>query len=241
MTDTLDFHVDRLEDRQMLAGNVTVEVTNAGDLKITGDDSFNDIVVEEVGNQLQISSKFYPRTTFNFGSFLNINRTSFRNLKVDLGDGGGNVDWKGGGNFKNGVVKLGSKNPDQNAHTGFFTRLEMSNVDFSGNLRINMGVTTDMYNPGGLGTNIVYIGGGSTVEGRLAIKGTSKTEDRVVFGDGDFGKTTVRLSGGDDIVELNGGHFHQLLTDGGRDNDTLGGSGITWDKIPTHKNFEIFD
>ena len=46
MSDRLEFSVESLESRQLLAGNVTVEVTSARDLVINGDDFANSVQVD---------------------------------------------------------------------------------------------------------------------------------------------------------------------------------------------------
>ena len=46
----LEMGVERLEDRKMMAGDVAVDVSGSGTLKIEGDNLDNEIVVSEVAD-----------------------------------------------------------------------------------------------------------------------------------------------------------------------------------------------
>ena len=42
----MDFHIDSLESRRMLAGDVSIQLNNAGDISITGDAEANEFTLD---------------------------------------------------------------------------------------------------------------------------------------------------------------------------------------------------
>ncbi len=83
--------MEAFEQRLLLAGNVLAEITNAGDLIITGDDAANKIVITEVAGTVKIT-RADADTSVNGNADVGdtgvlIDGAFSRNIKIKMGDG----------------------------------------------------------------------------------------------------------------------------------------------------------
>lgn len=82
-TETLEFHTEMLESREMLAGNVTAEI-RGDDLSIRGDNASNVLTISYSPNGVRLTPS--PGTTVNGSSFSRTFNYS-DDLRIDMGDG----------------------------------------------------------------------------------------------------------------------------------------------------------
>jgi len=192
--DRLEFHIEQLECRQLLAGNVIAVITASGDLKITGDNESNLVTVSEMdSNALQLSPD--SGTAINGGALgetaILHNPGALRDLRIDM-KGGDDTIVVQGLSFRNGIAKGGSGND------GIFF---LDDVEFTGNLKIflDSGVNGEG-SFSGFDQNVTQLG---NVEGKTTIKG-SATHDLISLESVHGHKLTVATRGGDDAVMLTG-------------------------------------
>ncbi len=82
--------MEAFEQRLLLAGNVLAEITNAGDLVITGDDAANHIMITEAGGTITITSGGNPTTVNEApagGAGKVLDGVFSRHIKIKMGDG----------------------------------------------------------------------------------------------------------------------------------------------------------
>ncbi len=186
--DYLEFDVDQLESRRMLAGNVAASITNAGDLVITGDNSDNVVSVTFSENEVVVTGKDGTLILGEAAQTLAI-ESGLRDIKIRMkgGDDFVAIDGSGASTFRNAKVAMGS-----GADSFVF-----GYVVLTGNASISLGSAR---NEASQAATFSF----STIGGNLKVSGSS-AEDVVTF---NFGvsvgaKTKINLSGGDDSLHIN--------------------------------------
>ncbi len=84
----VSLHVERLESRQLLAGDVLATVSGST-LFVTGDSQANNVIVSQVGNELQVVSGADSTSVAVNGSLSGVSTVS-----VDLGDGNDVIEFR---------------------------------------------------------------------------------------------------------------------------------------------------
>lgn len=209
----LDFCVESLEQRKLLAGNVSVAVNSAGDLTVTGDNEENrlTVIVFPEQNEIQISpddnstaiNGHLPGTDVT----LNIGRENFRDLKINM-RGGDDVFAIGsnGAQYRKAIARAGSGNDT----------IVISDSKFSGNVSISLG--------SGNPTNQPFIDqiarlSTSVVDGNFKTTG-SRTKDLITVSFSTInGRTNIRTGSGSDSVS------HSATVYGGAASSNTGSGG----------------
>ena len=89
--------VERLESRQMMAGDVTAFFNSSGDLIISGDNASNRVLVEYTDNDVRVTG-FYAEgnTTINEGqgsTILTTPESGIRDIKLNLRGGNDTIEF----------------------------------------------------------------------------------------------------------------------------------------------------
>jgi hypothetical protein len=202
----LDLEIEPLEQRQMLAGNVTAVITGAGDLVITGDSSGNQIDVV-IGSSGEVSVVGSGGTTVDASELMGAEVTG--DVKIDMGDGNNvvTVDDYGAGiqdvDFKSGAGA---------------DSIEISYFETTGNFKFDSGDGNDIVNIHGVtveGSATVVVGGGNdTLDLDLVTTGKKKN-------------ITVSASSGDNTLNLDDveSYAGKLNIKTGSGADTISGYG----------------
>ncbi len=177
--------MEAFEQRLLLAGNVLAEVTNAGDLIITGDDAANQIIITEVDGTVTIT-RDDGDTSINGdadipGTGVELDGIFSRNIKIKMGDGDDVVTIEGDE----------GDNPNDPADDNRF--------EIGGNVQIDLGngTTEDPEFDQAVILNLADVAG--------SVKITSKdaNDANAAIVDSTIGKNTqIALGGGNNIANI---------------------------------------
>jgi len=187
----------------MLAGHVTAVITNAGDLKITGDNVSNRVDVTIVdGDTIKLEDLGAGgNTAINEGApgeAVFLPHGQLRDLKVNMKGGNDLFAIYSGFSFRKGTVKGGSGND-----------LLSIRGNYSRNLKLSLGSGIV-----GLLTWGSFDQSASTnadVGGKIIVKGGT-TNDRIVFGEDVGGRVTVNSGSGNDFVRFSDHEFNGAVS-----------------------------
>ena len=191
--------VEKLENRELMAGNVFATVSN-NTLYITGD---------SMANSVQVASDYHTGEVFVIGAD---NTLINGRAQTSIGNFRGNIEVKlGGGNDSFQLARVTDRDfrkADINMGSGDFESVNLASARFSGNVTINS-----------LGSqkNHLEVKHGS-VAGDLKIE-TGSGHDWVVLSSTVGGNVTLNTNGGRDQVNIGpgvGGDDNQRLRIGGR-------------------------
>ncbi len=236
-----------LEDRQLLAGDVTWQFKK-GTLTLTGDGAGNEITVTNTGNgAYQISAA--GNTTIN-GQAGNIVVSNVNDLVVNLKGGDDEITYEGGGNeVRNVTIKTGDGD-DIVVLNNLVTdggKLSVETAAGDDNVELNGGtvdgkttITTGKGEDSIAVDTVQFDGnlsidtaanidlvtiGGSEVDGVLSVKTGAAADQLVIIATTISGKTQVETADGDDQVHLAGGNTFagvvSLTTGNGNDTVTI--------------------
>ena len=187
----LEFSVERLESRKLLAGDVDVVLTSHGDLRITGDNHDNSLEIrtEGFGSLKRFIISPTATTTINGQSLdVVIGHDDLRDLKINMKGGNDSLGiYVGSGSrqFRHGSIKMGGG--EDNLFLFTTVGNGVGSVNFSANLKILLGAganTCDLDN--------AHVGGNATVIGGNRVDSVEIADTEV------DGKTTVKLKGDED-------------------------------------------
>ena len=211
---------ESLETRKLMAGDVLVEFTG-GDLKITGDDSANEIRLVEVGESLEVRGVGTTQINGNNAPF-SIPTAAIDDVMIETGRGDDNVQIQNvdlgnpdlpilaGANVSNLNIELGRGD----------NRLEIDNVFVEGDLRVDA-------TPWRAGDNTINL---NNVLSLYDIKvWTGSGDDQVTLANATaVDDIRVGTAGGDDIVFVtNASANDNVSIDSGSDDDTIVVSGTS--------------
>lgn len=246
--------VQELETRALLAGVVSVEISDNGDIKITGDSKSNQVDVTLTGDGVtivgthgtKVKVKFDGETeTFDADEEANLEfpTDEIRSVKIDLKNGHDDINF-----IVDDAAVAVEKNVDINLGSGRdFVAIRLINdafVSIGGNLTINAGVEDDQVGiivdesvltvdgnatiDLGTGNDVLLVGDAAALDD-VGIDGEpadfDEDEDNLVDVDGTL---TIRGSSGEDIIGLAGVSTGlDLKIDSGADKDKVGAYHIT--------------
>lgn len=223
MKDHLEFSAEPLENRRMLAGNVTATINAAGDLVVNGDGQSNHIFVRRVTNgQVTTQIEGALGTTINGTSIANL-EVPTRDIKINLRGGDNTLKMFKMTGIRKTIVRSGSGN-------------DLLDIESTGteDLRISTSGGSDLvrFQTSGATKQRVRTGSGDD----LVISSSSLfTQADVNTGSGRdtfFSNMTtyiddfkLRLGGGDDLASsVNDTFGADVLVDGGGNTDELLGA-----------------
>jgi hypothetical protein len=220
-----DFCVEPLEDRRLLAGNVSA-VMKGGDLIIKGDSLSNNIDVVATGAGVRVVGGLDlngAQTTVNGLAFVDFSGPNLvtDDVKITLGKG------------QDRVGMFVAVNDSVSINTGAGSdQVEIISA-IGGKLNVNVGSADNLFSDNVFITN-------SGIQGTARIKGGGGSQGVTIQGSAFFGaKTTISLGGGNDGLAIDGGSsFAKIRANGG------GGSGDQFASpfpavAPEIKGFEI--
>lgn len=236
----LEFSLDRLEQRQMMAGDVSVQVTG-GDLRITGDELGNGIEINQVGNgQYRVVGLYLDgsQTTVNGqasflaqgvsddftirmrggGDYVRVYESAVNvpdDMRIELGDGNDRV-YLDRLSVGDDLTILGQEGND----VFYINRLDVGTQRSHGDFQLNMGD----------GINIMEVYGAS-IRRNTTITG-GRNEDFVEMAWNDFGNDlNVNTRQGIDSISMHASTVDDDLTitsgSGGDARDHLGLDNLT--------------
>lgn len=265
---TVDFDVEALEARSMLAGNVAVELNSAGDIVVTGDNESNSISIQCIcGNanspHLRVFSSDSTTSINNilpeegYSGNVPIDVSSLRDLKIKMRGGTDRFSISDASGMRNVSVSMGSGND----------RFDLTRGDLSGNVKVRLGSGETGVGHESLinfDQGVFFLG--SSIDGNVIVRG-SRTHDvvsnsaevggriSVVLGSGDdgvsfsgnselpstaiAGKVSIKLGSGDDYLSLRSFRFEeQFRADGATGNDALYNTSSVFQVPATFNGFE---
>ena len=232
---TLTFNnVETLERRQMMAGNVTVSMSTAGDLTISGDQLDNQVSVRETSMFTNgaitdgVEIRGFDGTTINGEQslFLTAPNSGLRDVRISM---------KGGSDFVE-MENVSGRHLSANMGSGT-DLLHIKGGSYMGNARVILGASDADHAYGDslglLSSDVAGRQGVSLshaqIQGHLRVNGGSGS-DRVSIRDSNASRVTVRTVGGDDWVDVLGSTLNQkmsITTAAGNDEVTIGNSDIS--------------
>ena len=220
-----DGELERLEDRQMLAGNVSV-VVRGTNIFVTGDAASNNIAIQAQANAILFQGLLDDAgipTAVNgqSGFVLTGGNEAFGNLRIVMKGGNDRVD-----------LDLNVRGNLSISMASGSDAVEVTSI-VSRNMSVNMG-------PGGFFNEFVTISN-TDVSGRASVVAGGGTQQMLVNASRFFGSSRFSLGGGNDLLQINNNNVFQLST-----LRANGGGGV--DRIlspfapvrPTISSFEIF-
>lgn len=223
----LDFNVDRLESRRMLAGDIGASITNAGDLILTGDELGNQAVVTLQDEQVLIQG--VGGTTIEGQGSLTLGLSAsegLRDIKIKMNDGDDQISLNStnSGSVRNIRANLGNGSDS----------LLVAYMVTTGSTSIKLG-------KGGAASQSATFSF-STFGKNLAVTG-GQLSDLVTFDYGVSvnGKTRVNLGAGNDSLFVNyaTATFSGKFTAIGGSGDDLYEDFGTYDATAVFRKFEI--
>ena len=215
----MEFFVETLEDRKLLAGNVVANITNSGNLVINGDGANNNISVE-------ISEDGFVAITGNDGENIDAGNLEFSrvsgDVRINMRGGDDIVLVDGGGN------ELPVRNLNLIAGSGN-DRVAVQNVaSITGNLVINTGS----------GNDEVYMNYAET-SGDLTI--SSGSGDDYILAGVQAKNITIKSGSGNDVIGLYQSNASEdvLITSSSGDDLVNVGDSSSGLFSPTPRNFTI--
>ena len=231
----LEFNFEPLERRQMLAGTVRIEISNAGDFRLRGDNADNQFTVEQGSSSLRFTS--LDGTTFEFNG--NESTQLFiggapRDVRIDLRGGDDEIRFEAvdvaddliirGGAGSDQITMAGSMVGDDTRIDGgsgrFDDRLVIEDSVIGDDVRLNIGAGQIASVTAADCADV----SGSTIHGDLNIRG-SRGKSCVILQDSDVnGKTAVNTGRDNDSVVIDGMELAsdiRISTSSGEDDVTL--------------------
>ena len=204
----LEFHFDSLESRKMLAGNISVQVNNAGDIRIIGDSEANEFTLDADdgggGTDLVITGTNGTTVTFNGTTAasqvitLDTASTVGRNLRIFTRSGDDVVtvnDTDVAGTL---LIRSGSGDDTVNLGTGTYA---------------NAGISTQS-GQDAISLNTV------TIDSNLGVS-TGSDDDTLDLQTVTVGNTALLVgSRGSDDIMIDGSQFNQIVFSAGSGSDT---------------------
>lgn len=235
----LDFGVESLESRLLLAGNINAVVTVGGDLRVNGDSASNDVVIHATGTAGELYLEGRNGTTVNGQSSITLNGIS-DDIRVRLRGGDDQILLTGALddgstasaiNFVDDVIVNSGGGDDIVYIDGVVDAGHISVVTGAGDDAVGFFLTESesLYTATGGGNDVVGFTGANVVERWTRVVTGGGNDNVIVAGDSSgflssrFGGVfTVGLGGGSDMLAFDGGRFEGgSIVNGGPGFDTV--------------------
>jgi VCBS repeat-containing protein len=195
--------IEQLEDRTLLSGNVLVSLSSSGALTIRGDQSANNISIQQTASGVQVSSSDGGATEINGGAGPFTASSSVNSISVAL---------RGGDN----MLQIGDPSGEALDITGKLTITATSgdNTISIANMQVGKSVSISV----GRGNNSIVIGstsstgtgdplsdvnlGSVSISGNLTVSAGNGSDTVAVVNVSVDGKTSLGVGSGDDDVSL---------------------------------------
>lgn len=235
----LDFGVESLESRLLLAGNINAVVTAGGDLRVTGDSASNDVVIHATGTAGELYLEGLNGTTVNGQSSITLNGIS-DDIRVRLRGGDDQILLTGALDdgstasaidFVDDIIVNSGGGDDIVYVDGVVDAGHISVVTGSGDDAVGFFLTRSesLYTATGGGNDVVGFTGANVVERWTRVVTGGGNDIVIVAGDSSgflssrFGGVfSVGLGGGSDMLAFDGGRFEGgSIVNGGPGIDTV--------------------
>ena len=194
--------VELLEERRMLAGNVTAEVVG-GVLTINGDSKGNGVILDSITRRTGPFRLSGDATTTINGQNAPVDLAGVSDVKINLGAGKNSLEVHG--------IRLPGKLVIDTGRGGDL--VEVQTVQVQGAITVRSGG----------GNDVVEVGAISGADKKIV---TGDGDDIVLFNGGRNRRLLVNTGSGDDLVFNDGDHRHPVQIDDGPGRDRIGSQRI---------------
>lgn len=216
--------IETLENRQMMAGDVSVNVTGGGDLVIAGDNASNELEVRSTGFAGQYEIQGEAGTTINGQSSITVQGV-VDDIRINLRGGDNRIKLQGtpsANNFNVDDVRFSSRNGEDS--------ISLDMVNLSGQFRANMGGGIDAVGMRVVEASSINVrtGSGNDVVGMMDTDISGRADVNMGTGDdllfslrNEYQDARFRMGGGSDFVATALDTIQDLRLDGGGSTDEL--------------------
>ncbi|MEM8679652.1 MAG: hypothetical protein AAGF97_09905 [Planctomycetota bacterium] len=222
-------NIERLEQRRLMAGDVSVDVTGGGDLVLNGDNASNELAIISTGIPGRFEIQGQNGTTIEGQQSVTVNGV-FDDIRINLRDGDNAV-------MLTGVDADGTENPFDVDDVRFTARngndvLMLQRVNLAGQLRASMGNGQNAVGVKEASVESLRVRGGNDEDVFLAWEANVERTSDINLRGGDDAFVSLestyqddvraRLGSGNDFAATAGDRFEQdLRLDGQGDFDQL--------------------
>ncbi len=212
----MHYEVDPLEQRVMMAGDVSVQLSGSGVLKVVGDNANNNLMIAKSGSNVIV----IPRGGESInggavGATLDSGAVQLMGIVVRLR--GGDDDFQIGRGDLAHDLDVGVKGVRLNMGQGTDIAT-MYDSRITGNVIVKM----NQGNPGAIESFILISSNGESIDGNLKVTGNSFGDSVSVFNVFVGKRTRIATGSGEDLVELQKSYFAESTkVDLRSDDDTL--------------------